>query len=95
MGCFQSNWHLLLLLLCYQTLGILAMGTPTPIQLPKMQLIYGLDLQLDYSSRRETLRPPKKTQSTLFTVCPKNKKTKKLTKLYRPFLCWAIALFLS
>jgi hypothetical protein len=50
MGCFQSI--LLLLLLCDQTLGILAMGTPTPIQLPKMQLIYGstgLDLQLEYS----------------------------------------------
>jgi hypothetical protein len=49
MGCLQSNWHLLLLLL-----GILAMGTTstTPIQLPKMQLIYGstgLDLQLEYS----------------------------------------------
>jgi hypothetical protein len=86
MGCFQSNWHLLLLLLCYQTLGILAMGTTTPIQLPKMQLIYGLDLQLDYSSRRETLRPPKKTQSTLFTVCPKNKKQKNLQN-YTDLFC--------
>jgi hypothetical protein len=96
MGCFQSNWHLLLLLLCYQTLGILAMGTTTPrIQLPKMQLIYGLDLQLDYSARRETFKPPKKTQSTLLIVCPKIKKPKKLTKFYRPFLCWEIAFFLS
>jgi hypothetical protein len=38
-------------------------------------------------------RLPKKTQSTLFTVCKKNKKTKKLTKLCIPFLCWAIAFF--
>jgi len=53
MGCFQSNWHLLLLLLCDQTLGILAMGTLLHLSnYKKMQLIYGstgLDLQLEYS----------------------------------------------
>ncbi len=39
------------------------------------------------------LRPPKKTQSTLFTVSPKNKKTKKLAKLYIPFFVLGSSLF--
>jgi hypothetical protein len=95
MGCFQSNWHLLLLLLCYQTLGILAMGTTTPIELPKMQLIYGLDLQLEYSSRRDKEESSKEDLINSVHSLSKNQKTKKLTELYIPFLCWAIAFFLS
>jgi hypothetical protein len=87
MGCFQSNWHLLLLLLCYQTLGILAMGTTTPIPTTKNATNLWPRFTTGLLIKERDFETTKEDSIKLYSQFVQKTKNKKTYKIIQTFFC--------
>jgi hypothetical protein len=71
------------------------MGTTTPIPTTKNATNLWPRFTTGLLIKERDFETTKEDSINSIHSLSKKQKTKKLTKLYRPFLCWAIELFLS